>query len=131
VSVLERGLAAAAPALVLVGGLILTTTIAGRALGVFLRRFTEQLGEAADDGLRDGGYWIGVLERALIYLFVLIGEPAGIGFLAAAKSIFRIGEVKELDQRKLAEYILIGTLASFTVATLIGLATRALLDRIG
>ncbi len=117
--------------LVLVGGLILTTTIAGRILGVFLRRFTEQLGEAADDGLRDGGYWIGVLERALIYVFVLIGEPAGIGFLAAAKSIFRIGEVKERDQRKLAEYILIGTLASFTVATLIALATRALLDRIG
>ncbi|MEM8941694.1 MAG: DUF3307 domain-containing protein, partial [Pseudomonadota bacterium] len=81
-----------------------------------------------DEGRREGGYWIGILERALIYLFVMIGEPASIGFLVAAKSIFRIGEVKEAAQRKLAEYILIGTLASFAAATAFGLLTRLLFD---
>jgi len=34
---------------------------------------------------------------------------------------------KEPDQRELAEYILIGTLMSFTAATLVGFATKYVL----
>jgi hypothetical protein len=47
--------------------------------------------------------------------------------MMAAKSIFRLGEIKDLEQRKLAEYILIGTLMSFTAATLVGFATKWIL----
>jgi len=61
-------------------------------------------------------------------MFILVGEPAGIGFLAAAKSVFRIGELKESTDRNLAEYILIGTLMSFTIAMVAGLAARTALD---
>ena len=41
------------------------------------------------------------------------GQPAGVGFLVAAKSIFRFGELKEHHNRLEAEYITIGTLMSF------------------
>ena len=71
---------------------------------------------------------IGQLERALILLFVLVGEPAAIGFLIAAKSVLRFGEVKEPRNRMEAEYIIIGTLASFLFGLLVAYPTRYLLS---
>ena len=73
-------------------------------------------------GLRDGGKMIGQLERALIFLFVMTGQSAGIGFLVAAKSILRFGEAK--DDQKLAEYVLVGTLLSFGLAVAASSLTR-------
>jgi hypothetical protein len=67
-------------------------------------------------GLENGGRLIGQLERALILLFMLSSQPAGVGFLIAAKSIFRFGELKDNETRMEAEYILIGTMLSFTWA---------------
>lgn len=46
------------------------------------------------DGLKDGGKRIGQLERALIFVLILVGQPSGIGFLVAAKSILRFEEAK-------------------------------------
>jgi hypothetical protein len=45
----------------------------------------------------------------------------------AAKSILRFGEVREPAQRKEAEYIIIGTLMSFSWALLIAFGIRAVL----
>jgi hypothetical protein len=42
-------------------------------------------------------------------------------FLLAAKSIFRFGDLKKVKDRKLTEYVLIGTLLSFGIAILVGL----------
>jgi hypothetical protein len=64
-------------------------------------------------GLRAGGKVIGKLERSLIYLFVLVGQPQAVGFLIAAKSIFRFGELMRSENRMEAEYVIIGTLLSF------------------
>ncbi|MAY73394.1 MAG: hypothetical protein CMJ31_01480 [Phycisphaerae bacterium] len=64
-------------------------------------------------GLRDAGRVIGWLESSVIYVLVLSGNTAGVGFLIAAKSIFRFGELKDSQNRKEAEYFLIGTLMSF------------------
>jgi hypothetical protein len=114
--------------LVLVAGWIVATTAAGYFFAYFLARFERELEPDQRGGLEKGGYWIGVTERSVIYLFILIGEPAGIGFLAAAKSVFRIGELKDSKDRKLAEYSLIGTLVSFAAAMVVGLATRAALS---
>jgi hypothetical protein len=116
--------------LVLVSGGIVATTGVGYFFAHFLARFETELEPDQRGGLPGGGYWIGVTERSLIYLFILLGEPTGIGFLAAAKSVFRIGELKDSKDRKLAEYILIGTLLSFAAAMLVGLATRAALDAV-
>ena len=74
-------------------------------------------------GLTNGGRLIGQWERALIFLFVGLGQPSSIGFLIAAKSIFRFGELKDRENRMEAEYITIGTLMSFGWAMAISYPT--------
>jgi hypothetical protein len=74
-----------------------------------------------NDGLRDAGKYIGMMERLLIFFFVISSFWEGIGFLLAAKSIFRFGDLKENKEIKLTEYILIGTLLSFGLAIVIAL----------
>ncbi len=81
-------------------------------------------------GFANGGQLIGRLERALIFLLVLTGQPAGVGFLIAAKSIFRFGELREHRNRMEAEYILIGTLMSFGGGLLISHLTRVLMGMV-
>ena len=101
-------------------------------LGAFLIRiFTKPLADelgAEPSGLTNGGLYIGYLERALIMLLVLMGEPTGVGFLIAAKSILRFGEVKEIGQRKMSEYIIIGTFFSFGWGLFIALLTQVMIE---
>ena len=78
-------------------------------------------------GLTGAGKFIGRLERSLIFLLVITGYLSAVGFLVAAKSVFRFGELRNPGQRKEAEYILIGTLSSFAWALLVGFLTRYLL----
>jgi hypothetical protein len=72
----------------------------------------------------NAGRFIGVLERLLVYVFVLQGQYAAIGLILAAKSFARF---RELDRREFAEYVLIGTLLSVGGAVLVGEAVKALL----
>lgn len=69
--------------------------------------------ESAQQGLKNGGRYIGWRERSLIFMPILAGNPEGVGFLIGAKSILRIGELKDGHDRKLTEYIIIGTMLSF------------------
>jgi hypothetical protein len=80
-----------------------------------------------DNSLANAGNYIGILERLFVFGFILTGHFEAIGFLLAAKSIFRFGDLKEAKDRKLTEYVLIGTLISFGIAILIGLIVQALL----
>jgi hypothetical protein len=77
--------------------------------------------------LSEAGRWIGIFERILVYTFVITNHFEGIGFLIAAKSILRFSEIKGNSVRKEAEYVLIGTLMSFSASVLTGLVVRALL----
>jgi hypothetical protein len=70
------------------------------------------------------GATIGVLERLLIVTFVLAGAEVAIGLVVAAKTIARF---RLLDDRDFAEYYLLGTLGSVTVAILTGLVAKAAL----
>jgi hypothetical protein len=70
------------------------------------------------------GSTIGILERILIAVFVLTGTDVAIGFVVAAKTLARF---KQLDDRDFAEYYLLGTLASVSVAILSALAARSAL----
>lgn len=74
-----------------------------------------------NNGLEDAGKVIGILERLFIFYFVISGFWEGIGFLLAAKSIFRFGELKDGKDVKHTEYILIGTLLSFALAILVAI----------
>lgn len=89
-------------------------------LSLFIRRWTPS--ETTENSLPNAGEWIGYFERILILTFILTGTPESIGFLLAAKSIFRFGELSKAQEIKTTEYVMIGTLASFTIAILIGFA---------
>lgn len=106
----------------LVAGALIATRAGGFAVGLLLTPFFS-----ADlpKGLTNGGALIGLLERGLIFVFVIVGQPAGIGFLVAAKSVLRF-ESTAGDQRA-SEYVIIGTLASFGWAMTVAWGTLALL----
>jgi hypothetical protein len=69
------------------------------------------------------GMIIGVIERLLIYYFVVTGSLASIGFIVAAKSFARF---RELNNKDFAEYVLIGTLLSTAAALFTAAAVRLL-----
>jgi hypothetical protein len=77
--------------------------------------------DKSDDSLQNAGNVIGILERLFVFYFVVNGNYEAIGFLLAAKSIFRFGDLKEAKDRKLTEYVLIGTLLSFGIAFAVAL----------
>lgn len=83
--------------------------------------------EESLQGLPNAGKWIGYLERILILTFIYTGNIEGIGFLLAAKSVFRFGELNRAQDIKVTEYVLIGTFVSFTIAIVIGFGVKWLL----
>lgn len=75
-----------------------------------------------NESLEDAGKYIGMLERILVFIFIIAGHWEAVGFLITAKSVFRFGDLKESKHRQLTEYILIGTLISFGIAIITGIA---------
>lgn len=67
------------------------------------------------------GRWIGSMERLLIYILVLMGEPGAAGLVVAAKSLLRFPEITSSQGRLTPEYVLVGSLASW----LVGVAVAA------
>ena len=119
---------------IVLAGALLLTLLGGWLIGWFLQPFQAQLNKKFRpnslrpvSGLKEGGRYIGYLERLLIFVFILSGQFAGVGFLITAKSILRFGELKDSENRKQAEYIIIGTFASFLYAILISLLALWLL----
>ncbi len=135
--------AAAWDVTVVLTGALLLVPVGGYIIGKFMRPFQKQLDRHAAEaaklksadqkppikGFDEGGRIIGYLERLLILVFVLASQYAGIGFLVAAKSIFHFGELKESTNRMDAEYIIIGTFASFLYAIVVSEAVRWLLTQ--
>jgi|SRR5690554_380450 len=80
-----------------------------------------------EDSLNDAGKYIGILERLFVFGFIILNQWSAIGFLIAAKSVFRFGDLSRAKDRKLTEYILIGTLMSFGLAVFIGLLYKYVL----
>jgi len=71
--------------------------------------------------LADAGARIGMLERFLVLTFVLADQLVPIGFLLAAKSVLRFGDLREDRDRKLTEYVLLGTMLSFSLTLTLGI----------
>ncbi|WP_347925337.1 DUF3307 domain-containing protein [Pontimicrobium sp. SW4] len=80
-----------------------------------------------NESLKDAGKYIGILERILVFIFIIFDHWEAVGFLITAKSVFRFGDLKESKHRKLTEYILIGTLISFGIAIAVGLLFKLLI----
>lgn len=113
--------APAAALMALTAGLILTTRAGGFAVGLLMEPWAAE----APPGLPGGGRMIGLLERGLILVLILTGQSQGIGFLIAAKSVLRFSDTK--DDRRISEYVIIGTLASVSWAIAMAAGTSALL----
>lgn len=81
-------------------------------------------GPADGTGAREGGFAIGLLERLIIMLSLLLRQEALIGFLLAVKSIARF---KKFDSDCFIEYFIIGSSLSFLAAIIAGWLLRGLL----
>ncbi|MBU8881727.1 DUF3307 domain-containing protein [Kaistella sp. DKR-2] len=76
------------------------------------------------ESLVNAGKYIGILERLLVFVFIVVNHWEGVGFMIAAKSVFRFSDLAEAKQRKLTEYVLIGTLLSFGIAVITGILVK-------
>lgn len=104
-------------------GFVLVTNPTGIFTGMFLNALIPSKNKKNKP---DISAWIGILERLLILIFILAGQFTAIGFLIAAKSIFRFNDTRE-DGNKKAEYFLLGTLISFTLAIVVGIVIKYLI----
>ncbi|GAA4342811.1 DUF3307 domain-containing protein [Kangiella taiwanensis] len=104
--------------------LLLLTRVSSIVIKVLISRWTplnvDDPGKT-NHSLANAGSYIGFLERLFIFVFIVTNHWEGVGFLLAAKSVFRFGDLKEAHDRRLTEYILIGTLISFGLAIAISL----------
>jgi hypothetical protein len=109
--------------LVLVSGFVLCICVGCVIVEKLIASHTEDINNS-DAGLINGGKLIGKLERAITFVLIMFGQPAAVGFLFAAKSILRFGEVNDQNRRQEAEYIIIGSFASFGWAMFISFSAR-------
>ena len=72
----------------------------------------------------DRGRLIGLLERLLVFFFVVQNQFMALGYVVAAKGIARF---KELENRDFADYFLIGTMLSIVTAGVVALLVKNLL----
>ena len=69
----------------------------------------------------EAGKYIGILERLFVFAFIVFDFWSGIGFLIAAKSVFRFSDINNANDRNLTEYIVIGTFLSFGISMLVAI----------
>ena len=74
--------------------------------------------EGSDEKEYNRGRIIGYLERVTFFFFITQAQYAALGFVISAKTLARF---KALDERKFAEYFIIGTLLSVVIAGAVGL----------
>ncbi len=79
------------------------------------------------ESTNEAGKYIGIMERLLVFVFIILNHWEGVGFLLAAKSVFRFGDLTKNHEIRLTEYILIGTLLSFGIAISIAIAYQKIL----
>ncbi len=113
--------------LVAVLALLLLTSVSSVLIRTVMSKWKLEE-DKSEDSLENAGKYIGMLERLFVFGFILINQWSAIGLLIAAKSVFRFGDLSRAKDRKLTEYILIGTLISFGLAILIGYSVQYLYD---
>lgn len=111
---------------ILMAALFLTTP-ASIFIKILLSSWTpvpKTISNIQTESLSSAGKYIGILERLLVFTFIMVNHWEGVGFMVAAKSVFRFSDLAQAKQRKLTEYVLIGTLLSFGMAVLIGILIK-------
>lgn len=127
--------------LVIVCGATICINVGGVVIGILIQPFLSAIQNQVQDGSEpkaiglplprgfpNGGRVIGQLERLLIFVLILNAQYTAVGFLVAAKSIFRFGELNDPKVRMESEYIIIGTMMSFAWAIITSWATAYVLQ---
>ena len=99
---------------------VFVTFPAAIMMNILLQNMSDKI-ELNHKSLPNAGKYIGMIERIFVLIFIILGRWEAIGLLITAKSVFRFNNLKESNNRKLTEYILIGTLLSFGIAIFTGL----------
>jgi hypothetical protein len=110
--------------LLIITAIVFLTLPASVLIRILISGWTPNTEGNEKDSLQNAGKFIGILERLFVFTFIFTDHWEAIGFLLAAKSVFRFGGLKESRDRKLTEYVLIGTLLSFGLAALVGIYTQ-------
>jgi len=108
-------------------GLVFVTIPASVIIKILISGWVPETPEKTSlqtESLQNAGKYIGILERVLVFIFIYVNHWEGVGFMIAAKSVFRFSDLAQARQRKLTEYILIGTLLSFGIAVLTGILVK-------
>ncbi|RNL52290.1 DUF3307 domain-containing protein [Pedobacter jejuensis] len=111
----------------LISGALFLTMPTSIIMKVIIAKWLPESDDESPKSLQNAGKYIGILERVLIFVFILTNHFEAVGFLLAAKSIFRFGDLKEAHDLKLTEYVLIGTLLSFGIAIVVSFGISGLL----
>lgn len=101
---------------------IFLTNPAGILIGQLTKVWREKI--INPESLANAGKWIGIIERLIVFIFVLLGQYAAISLLIAAKGIIRFNE-KDRPEVK-TEYLVIGTLMSIGIALIVGVLVNKL-----
>lgn len=108
-------------------GFLIVIFPTGFIIGKATQRWQEEIEiTSSKTSLEAAGRYIGIFERILVLTFILTDNFSAIGFLIAAKSILRFSDKTETGARKQTEYVLIGTLMSFSITIIIGFILRYL-----
>ncbi|MGQ4877309.1 DUF3307 domain-containing protein [Billgrantia sp. LNSP4103-1] len=110
---------------ILVAYLIVTRPLS-IVIALIIRRWSAEIDNPGT--LIAAGARIGMAERVLVMTLVLLDQLTAIGFLLAAKSVLRFGELRGAQDRKLTEYVLMGTLLSVSTAMVLGLLIRLVVE---
>lgn len=112
---------------IIISGVLFLTMPTSIIMKVIIAKWLPENDDESPKSLQNAGKYIGILERTLIFVFILTNHFEAVGFLLAAKSIFRFGDLKEAHDLKLTEYVLIGTLLSFGIAIVVSLMIMGLI----
>lgn len=100
--------------------ILIVTSVGAIVMRLLMSRWTLPE-DPPENSLPKAGKYIGMLERLLVFIFIVLQQWPAIGWLIAAKSILRFSDLSRAKDRKLTEYVLIGTLLSFSLAIVTGL----------
>lgn len=100
-----------------------------KLIRILLNPWISEINEedSGNANLANAGKLIGFLERTAVLTMILLNQFAAIGFILAAKSVFRFGDLRDDQGRKLTEYVLLGTFSSFVITLFVGLAVKGIL----
>jgi hypothetical protein len=112
---------------VVTSGLLLAAFVGNDLAYLAVRPYLPKLKASSDnfDSIVPNGIFVGWVERAVIFAFVAGGQSDAAALAVAAKALIRLPEVQ--DEQKgsiLAEYIIVGTLASVLVSIVAAVAIR-------